>query len=323
MISHANLLVPVLLLVGVLVGAAFALRADSRNTRLLHRVEEVVLTRNAAGGASGRGADIRAGRETGTRIGNLLLRFLRVPIDLPGAHVISPRIVWAIGVTVASATVLVVRAYFSLPLLLAIAAGLLVGLLLLRAVFGWEQNRYRRLLVRQLPDAIELVISATRAGLPIRDAFRAIAQELPAPTNTEFGRVVNEMALGVAAEDALFALHRRTAISEYAIFAVTLGVQIKSGGRLAETIQTLAETVRQRLAMAARAHALASEARTSAFILASLPFVGGALLSAINPGYLTPLFHDPRGIRMLTYAAAGVVLGIWAMRQMIVRATRE
>ena len=131
------------------------------------------------------------------------------------------------------------------------------------------------------------------------------------------------MALGVPPEDALFALHRRTAVSEYAIFAVTIGVQIKSGGRLAETIQTLAETVRQRLAMAARAHALASEARTSAIILAALPFVAGALLSAIHPGYLDPLFHDPRGIRMLIIAVAGVVLGIWAMRQMIVRATRE
>jgi tight adherence protein B len=167
------------------------------------------------------------------------------------------------------------------------------------------------------------VVSATRAGLPIREAFRGIADEMPAPTSLEFSRIVNEMALGVPPEDALLTLHRRTRVSEYAIFAVTIGVQIKSGGRLAETIQTLAETVRQRLAMAARAHALASEARTSAVILASLPFVGGAMLSTINPGYLNPLFHDPRGIHMLIFASIGVVFGIWAMRQMIVRATRE
>jgi tight adherence protein B len=321
MTMRANLLIPVVLLLIVLIGAVFALLVDSRKTRLLRRVEELVPSRDAIGGPSGRGPDIRAGREPGRQIGSLVMRFLRVPADMPAAHVMAPRIVWSAGAIVAVATGLVGLAYVSV--LQATGLGLVAGVLLLRTVFGWERSRYCNALVRQLPDAIELVVSATRAGLPIREAFRGIADEMPTPTNLEFGRIVNEMALGVPPEDALLSLHRRTRVSEYAIFAVTIGVQIKSGGRLAETIQTLAETVRQRLAMAARAHALASEARTSAVILASLPFVGGALLSAINPGYLNPLFHDTRGLRMLTYAAMGVVFGIWAMRQMIVRATRE
>jgi tight adherence protein B len=320
MTMRASLLIPVVLLLVVLIGAAFAVLADSRNARLMRRVDELVPPRDTLGGAPGRGLDIRAEREPGRRIGALLLRFLRVPVDMPAAHVIAPRVVWSAGVIVAVTTALVGLAYMSVSQ--AIGLGLVAGVLLLRAVFGWERSSYCGALVRQLPDAIELVVSATRAGLPIREAFRGIAEEMPTPTSLEFGRIVNEMALGVPPEDALLSLHRRTRVSEYAIYAVTIGVQIKSGGRLAETIQTLAETVRQRLAMAARAHALASEARTSAVILASLPFVGGALLSAINPGYLTPLFHDPRGVRMLTYAVIGVVFGIWAMRQMIVRATR-
>jgi tight adherence protein B len=321
MIMQANLLVPVLLLLCALIGAAFALVADSHKNRLLQRVETLVPSRDQANALSGYGADIGTGSERGAWIGRLLLRFLRVPVDLPGAHVIAPRIVWAAGVVVALATVAVAFPHVSLPL--AIALGLLDGVLLVRFVFGWERSRYRRLLLRQLPDAIELVVSATRAGLPIREAFRGIADEMPAPTNLEFNRIVNQMALGVAPEDALLALHRRTLVSEYAIFAVTIGVQIKSGGRLAETIQTLAETVRQRMGMAARAQALSSEAKASAIILTALPFVGGVLLSAIHPGYLDPLFHDPRGLRMLGVAVGGVLLGIWAMRQMILQATRE
>lgn len=316
-----NLLVPVLLLVGVMIGAAIALVADSRAKRMVRRVEMLVPPRDAGYASSGRGRDIRAGREPRWRMRRLLLRFLRVPVDLPAAHVIPPRYVWTTGVIVAMGTVLVALPYMRPAL--AIGMGLLVGVLLLRAVFSWEQSRYRKALVRQLPDAIQLVVSATRAGLPISEAFRGIANEMPVPTKSEFGRIVNEISLGVAPEDALLALHRRTRVAEYAIFAVTIGVQIKSGGRLAETIQTLAETVRQRLGMAARARALASEARTSAVILASLPFAGGALLTAIRPGYLDPLFHDPRGVHMLTIAAIGVTLGIWSMRQMIVRATRE
>jgi tight adherence protein B len=318
---RASLLIPVLLLVGVLIGAGMMLLADHRKNRLVRRVEDLVPPRDPAFGAAGRGTDIRAGGEPGQWIGSLLLRLLRVPVDLPSAHVVSPRIVVAAGVVVAVTTTLLAMPHMSLPL--AIGAGLLVGILLLRTVFGWEQSRYRKVLVRQLPDAIQLVVSATRAGLPLREAFRGIANEMPSPTSLEFGRVVNEMALGVPPEDALFALNRRTRVSEYAIFAVTIGVQMKSGGRLAETIQTLAETVRQRLAMAARAHALASEARTSAIILVSLPFVAGALLNAIHPGYLDPLFHDPRGVKMLIVGTTGIVLGVWVMRQMISRATRE
>jgi tight adherence protein B len=321
MTMRDGLLIPVLLLLIVLVGGALALLADRRRARLIRRVDELVAPRETVRGLPGRSFDIRAGREPGQRVGDLLLRLLRVPVDMAAAHVIAPRLVWAAGAVVATATMLVGLAYLSPPQ--AIGLGLLFGVLLLRTVFGWERARYCNALVRQLPDAVELVVSATRAGLPIREAFRAIADEMPTPTSLEFARIVNEMTLGLPPEDALLALHRRTRVSEFAIFAVTIGVQIKSGGRLAETIQTLAETVRQRLAMAARAHALASEARTSAIILASLPFVGGALLSAINPGYLTPLFHDPRGIRMLTFACFGVVLGMWAMRQMIIRATRE
>jgi tight adherence protein B len=311
-----NLLIPALLLLGVFIGAGFALRADNRNKRLLRRVNELVPARDAHHPRQGRGADIRAGRAPERRLGTLLLlRILLVPVDLPAAQVISPRVVWSTGVVAAVLTALFAAPHMAPPL--AIGAGLLIGALLLRAVFGWERSRYRRILLRQLPDAIQLVVSATRAGLPIREAFRSIAQEMPAPTNLEFGRIVNEMTLGVRPEDALFALHRRTGVGEYAIFAVTIGVQMKSGGRLAETIQTLAETVRQRQTMAARAHALASEARTS------LPFVAGVLLSAIHPGYLDPLFQDPRGTRLLIIGVAGIVLGIWSMRQLIIQAASE
>lgn len=320
MTMRNGLLIPVVLLLIVLVGGTLALLADRRRAKLIRRVDELVPPREIIRGATGRSADIR-GREPGQQIGDFVLWLLRVPVDMPGAHVIAPRLVWASGAVVTTATMLIGLAYLTPPE--AIGLGVLLGLLLLRTVFGWERARYCNALVRQLPDAIELVVSATRAGLPIREAFRAIAEEMPTPTSLEFARIVNQMTLGHPPEDALLALHRRTKVSEFAIFAVTIGVQIKSGGRLAETIQTLAETVRQRLAMAARAHALASEARTSAIILASLPFVGGALLSAINPGYLTPLFHDPRGIHMLVFACCGVLFGIWAMRQMIVRAIRQ
>jgi tight adherence protein B len=104
---------------------------------------------------------------------------------------------------------------------------------------------------------------------------------------------------------------------EYGILAVTLGIQARSGGRLVETVQILAETIRQRLAIAARGNALAAEAKLSAYIMAVMPIVGGILMSVIKPGYLYPLFFDPRGHTMLIIAIGLLLAGVFIMRRMI------
>ena len=193
----------------------------------------------------------------------------------------------------------------------------------MRMIFGWELARYRAKLVRQLPDAVQLVVSATRAGLPVTEAFQAIAMEMGSPTRDEFTRVWHELTMGVPPDQALLGMHRRTGVTEYAIFAVTIGVQMRSGGRLAETIQNLADTVRERLQIAARARALAGEAKVSAIIMGILPVIAGLLLSIARPGHLDPLFHDPRGIRMFLFGITTLILGALTMRQMIRGATKD
>jgi hypothetical protein len=87
--------------------------------------------------------------------------------------------------------------------------------------------------------------------------------------------------------------------------------------------QKLAETVRTRLAINSRATTLAGEAKVSAIILTALPFIAGLGLSVMRPGYLDPLFKEPQGRRLLTYAELGTVLGILAMRQLILSAVKE
>jgi tight adherence protein B len=121
----------------------------------------------------------------------------------------------------------------------------------------------------------------------------------------------------------MFALYQRTGVTEYSIFAVTLAVQTTSGGHLAETIQTLADTVRERLTLASRAKALAGEGIVSATILCILPVVTGIALSLIQPGYLMPLFADPRGRKMFLFGVGALLAGVWTMRKMISGAVRE
>src|SRR5260370_41863321 len=103
--------------------------------------------------------------------------------------------------------------------------------------------------------------------------------------------------------------------------AVALAVQMKSGGSLAETLQTLADTVRQRVALAARAKALAGEVIFSSRALSLAPFIVGGLLYWINPETVDLLFYDPTGRKLLAYVGASVLTGVLVIRWMIRRDT--
>jgi tight adherence protein B len=242
-------------------------------------------------------------------------RMMRVPLDLPLAHKIPVWLVLVLGIVAGLASGSFMQ-YFVRPSI-AFVLGMAAGIFVSRFIFNWEFSRYQTALFKQLPDALELVISSTRAGLPLTEAFRAVNREMPSPTKEEFTRLTNEMTLGIAADQALMSMSARTQVNEYAIFAATVAIQLRSGGRIGESIANLSETIRQRVAMAGRAKALSAEARLSAQIMAVLPFVGGGMMSVINPGYLAPLFADPRGKTMFLIGGGLLLTGILALRQLV------
>ncbi|MDP2354545.1 MAG: type II secretion system F family protein [Beijerinckiaceae bacterium] len=201
-----------------------------------------------------------------------------------------------------------------------IAAGI-VALLVVRGMFGWQRRRFANQLFRQLPDTIQLVTSTVRAGLPVNEALRTIAREMPQPTSGQFAIVCSEINLGKAPEDAVESVYRRTGVAEYAMFSVTLAVQLKSGGSLAETLQILGDTVSQRVALAARAKALAGEVIFSSRALSVSPLIIGGVLYLMNPKSIDLLFYDPTGNMLLAYAVGSVILGHFVIRWMIQRET--
>ena len=201
--------------------------------------------------------------------------------------------------------------------------GLGVALALARFQFRRKTRIYEQLLFIQLADALALVVRSVRAGLPVGDALRSIATEMPSPTKEEFARTMGEVALGVQLDQALWSLHARTQVREYSFLAVTLGLHAQTGGNLGETLENLADMVRRRIALAGKARALSAEARTSCAILAGLPFVAGLLVMIMDWNYMSDLFYDPRGKGFLiTFAAllsAGLVTNRWLLQQ----ATRD
>ena len=211
--------------------------------------------------------------------------------------------------------------FAGLSLTYIVPGAVLSAALVVRGLFGWQQHRFRNRLFRQLPDVVEMVTSTVRAGLPIVEAFGVITREMPEPTARQFALVCDEVSFGSPPEQAMENVYRRTNVTEYGMFAVTLAVQLKAGGSLAETLQTLGNTVRQRVALAARAKAMAGEVIFSARALSLSPFIVGGLLYLISPNSIDMLFINPTGRLLLAYAGTSILTGVLVIRWMIKRET--
>jgi tight adherence protein B len=210
---------------------------------------------------------------------------------------------------------------FDYPVQLVSAAAFIVALMVVRGLFGEQRRRIANRLFRQLPDTINMVTSAVRSGLPVGEAFRTIAREMPQPTAGQFAIVCNELNMGRSLDEALEGVCQRTDVAEYGFFAVTLAVQTKAGGSLSETLQTLGDTVRQRVGLADRAKALAGEVIFSSRALSVSPVVIGGLMYLIGPQLVDLLFTDPTGRRLLAYAVVSVLVGTLVISWMVRRNT--
>jgi len=232
---------------------------------------------------------------------------------------------WSMKYTVLIASIMagatIVVSHLAISWWLGIPLGIVVGVLVIRGLLGWQRHRYTDRLLRQLPDCIEMAIGAVKAGLPVAEAFQTVSREMPAPTKDQFALVIQDIAVGRAPDEAVRSVYDRTGVTEYAILAVTLAVQARSGGRLAETLQILADTIRERVALAGRAKALAGEAKLSARVLACLPFAAGMVMYLERPASMDPLLFDPRGRFLFAIGITLLIMGILTMRQMIKKGT--
>jgi tight adherence protein B len=193
------------------------------------------------------------------------------------------------------------------------------ALLVARVIFGWERARYQRALLEQIPDVMALICHAIGAGVPLTEALRSVAREATSPSREEFANVVSDVAIGHPLERALWKLHERVGLPEYAFFAVTIGLQAQTGGSLVEILESLQDMVRKRVALSRRGKAMAAEARMSATILGGLPVAISLVLYLVRPGYLDFFVNDRTGTRLLLVACGLLGSGIMVMRQLIRR----
>ena len=206
---------------------------------------------------------------------------------------------------------------------LGLVAALVFALVAMRFMFARQRRTYTEALFKQLPDALGLMIRAVQAGVPLSEALRSVSREMPEPTKSEFGRVVGAISIGRTVDQAVWTLYYRTKVTEYSYLAVTLGLQSQTGGSLAETLANLADMIRKRVAIASRAKALAAESKVSATIMSALPFLAGAALSFLQPGYLDTFMNTTLGFNLLMAALVLVAFGTLVMRWLTAKAMRD
>ncbi len=259
---------------------------------------------------------IRSAVQHGERAAKVM-RLLRLNPGISYQNIVAWRLVIVISCGLALAGFMYERSFLGAPL--AALAMPIEALFLARFIFGWERARFQKAILEQIPDVMALICRAAAAGIPLSEALRSVAKDAPAPSRDEFLLVTNQIAIGQPVEGALWKLYERVGLPEYAFFAVTIGLQAQTGGSLVETLQNLQDLVRKRVALSKRGKALAAEARMSAIILGVLPFVVGAILAIMMPGFLEFFFHDPTGNHLLLVAVGLMSTGIFAMRQLIRR----
>jgi tight adherence protein B len=217
---------------------------------------------------------------------------------------------------------------FVLVLGIAAVSGALIGSLLGSglwaplAVIGltlpafWLKRRQRRRLAafqEQLPEALEMLVSAVRAGYSFQTAMRFVGEEMPAPLGTEFLQFYEEQRLGIEVRSALVALQERAASSDMKMFVTAVLIHRDTGGNLGEVLGNIADMMRQRADVHRQVDTLTAESKLSARLLAILPALVFAVVTALDPEFMRPMLEQPLGRAMLAYAAVSVIVGYFLL----------
>ena len=196
--------------------------------------------------------------------------------------------------------------------------GLLVGGL---GIPYWLLNylRKRRELafLTLLPETIDAMVRSLKAGLPLNEALKLVAKEMPDPIGVEFREVVEGQKLGIPLDQGFQRMYERMPLPEVNFLSIVIGIQQQAGGNLSEVLNNLAKVLRDRKGMRLKVKALSQEAKAGAAIIGSLPILLLAAISVLNPEYIQPLFNTITGKFMLVGAVVWMSTGIIVMYKMI------
>lgn len=296
---------------GLLIGTAVLL-VVSRRTDVSRRVGEFVATAGQLHAADQRSLVQRAlgDKQSRTIARSPMLDQLRLELDVAEIHVTVDQILAAAIVLTLLVGWLLVHetgSVIAAPLALVVPFGAYMGI-------RFKADRQRRAFGEQLPDNLQVIASAMRAGQTFVGALQAVVDDAPEPSAKELKRAVTDEALGVPLDEALNQVTQRMKSSDFQHVAIVAGLQRETGGNTAEVIDLVAETIRGHIEVRRLVRGLTAQGRLAGVILSGLPAILLLLISLINPSYAHPLFHSTPGL-----IALGVALFLMICGSMIIR----
>jgi tight adherence protein B len=198
-----------------------------------------------------------------------------------------------------------------------IAIGFVGAFGLPRYVVGYMTKKRQKKFLNNFANAIDVIIRGVKTGLPLNECLNIIARETEDPIGGEFRDVVEQQRVGVPLTDCFERMMSRMPLPEVRFFSIVIAIQSQAGGNLSEALGNLSSVLRDRIKMQQRIKALSSEAKASAMVLGSLPFVVMLLVYLTTPDYIATLWTTQTGQFVLLVAAFWMSCGIVMMKKMI------
>jgi tight adherence protein B len=194
----------------------------------------------------------------------------------------------------------------------------LLSLLVPRFYVGNQQKSRLTKFDNQLADMLNLVVNGLRAGYSVTQAMEAVSKELPPPISAEFKRVVQEMQIGLTMETALANLTRRIPSKDLDFVATAMNIQREVGGNLAEILDTISFTIRERVRIKGEIETLTAQGMMTGYVISFLPVGLGVVLYFLNPKYLGLFFTSGLcGWLALIVAALLIIIGFSIVRKIV------
>lgn len=202
------------------------------------------------------------------------------------------------------------------PLFVIMIAGVLGGIVPWMYIIHLS-NKRKDAIEQQLPEALDLMARAMLAGHAFPSALKMVGDEMSEPVAGEFRIVFDEINYGISVPDALNNLVARVPSTDMSYFVISVLLQRETGGNLAELLANLSKLIRERMKLIGTVKVLSAEGRLSAQILTGLPFVLAAVVNLINPKFMSVLWTDPVGLKMISVALLMILIGIYWMHRII------
>jgi tight adherence protein B len=201
--------------------------------------------------------------------------------------------------------------------LVALGMGFAGGFGLPRWLLIFLKKRRERNFLNTFPDAVDVIVRGIKAGLPLLDCFKMIANEAPEPVRGEFRAIIETQTIGMPLAEACAKLYERLPLPEANFFGIVISIQQRAGGNLSEALGNLSRVLRDRKKMKAKIRAMSMEAKASAVIIAALPVAVMVLVYVTSPAYIELLWVHPMGRFMLACCVVWMSLGVLVMKKMI------